>query len=60
METSNGSIHVNLSSATSVKIDASTSNGSVASSLAFSSSNIEGNHLVGTLGDGDANLHIET
>ena len=60
METSNGSIDVDLGSAPSVKVDASTSNGSVASGLQFVSAIIEDNHLVGTAGDGDASLHIET
>ena len=60
METSNGSIEVTLGAAPSVRLDARTSNGSIGSSLQFSSSTIEDDHLVGTLGDGDANLHIET
>ncbi len=60
LKTSNGSIDANLRGTPSVRLDASTSNGSVVSSLQFSGSTIEVNHLVGTLGDGDASLLIET
>ena len=60
LETSNGSITVTLGGAPSVRIDASTSNGSIDSRLLFDGGAIEENGLVGTLGNGDASLYIET
>ena len=61
MTTSNGSIDVKLQGTPSIKLDASTSNGSVVSSIPITiSSGVDEKHLVGTIGDGDAELFIET
>lgn len=61
MTTSNGSIDVKLRGTPSIKLDASTSNGSVVSTIPVTiSSGVDENHLVGTIGDGDAELIIQT
>ncbi len=61
MTTSNGSIDVKLQGTPSVKVDASTSNGSVTSNIPITiASAVDDKHLVGTIGNGDAELFIET
>ena len=54
--TSNGSITVNLGGEPSVNLDASTSNGTVSSKVPILATTTENTHLVGTIGNGDADL----
>lgn len=58
--TSNGSVTVNIEGVPSVELDASTSNGDVESDHPILVTNTDDKHLVGTIGDGDANLYIKT
>ena len=61
MKTSNGSVRVKLQGTPGLKIDATTSNGSINNSLPDMVASIqEKNHLVGTVGDGEAQLAIQT
>ena len=61
METSNGSVRVNLTGTPSVKIDASTVNGTVTTRLPIlTTSTGGGRHVVGTIGTGDADLYART
>ena len=61
MRTSNGNINVTLEGTPSVELDASTSNGSVTSDLPITTTGrVDENHLVGTIGNGDAELSIDT
>ena len=61
IKTSNGSVRVKLQGTPSLKIDATTSNGSITSKLSDMAASIdEKNHLVGTIGDGEAQLVIQT
>ena len=59
--TSNGSISVQLAGEPSLKLDASTSNGSVKCSHPLSGQVTSGkNHLAGVIGAGDASLTLQT
>ena len=61
MATSNGSLGITLRGTPSVRIDASTVNGSVTTRLPILTSSTEGGrHLVGTIGTGDAGLFART
>ncbi len=61
MKTSNGKVRVNLQGTPSLKIDATTSNGSITTELSNMAASIEEkNRLVGTIGDGEAQLVIQT
>ncbi len=60
MTSSNGSVNVNLDDDPSVKLDASTSNGSVSSDFPIVVTSSGRNHLEGTIGDGDADLNVRT
>jgi DUF4097 and DUF4098 domain-containing protein YvlB len=59
--TSNGRIEVELTGTPSVTIDASTSNGEIEHpDVAILATETESDHLVGTIGAGEADLYIET
>jgi hypothetical protein len=59
--TSNGSIEVELTGILSVNLDASTSNGEVKHpDVAILATKTDTDHLVGTIGAGEAELYIET
>lgn len=59
--TSNGSIEVELTGTPSVVLDASTSNGDIRHpDVAILATETESDHLVGTIGAGEADLYIET
>ena len=61
MRTSNGSVTVSLQGEASVELDASSSNGSVTSKLPILITRTQDEkHLVGTIGNGDADLLIRT
>ena len=61
MTTSNGSIEITLRGTPSVKLDASTSNGSVSTELpVLTTGTLDEHHVVGTIGDGDAELIVRT
>lgn len=60
LTTSNGSVNVTLEGTPSVELDAATSHGKVNSELPIMARVTEDNHLVGTIGDGDAELFIRT
>jgi DUF4097 and DUF4098 domain-containing protein YvlB len=60
MRTSNGGITVNVQGEPSLMLDASTSNSSVKSDLPITASTTGDNHLVGTIGDGEAELVLRT
>ena len=60
MRTSNGGVDVTLQGIPSVRLDASTSNGTVTSSLPIVTASTEDTHLAGTLGEGEAELTIHT
>ncbi len=61
MTTSNGSVEVTLRGTPSVKLDGSTSNGSVTSDLQIlTTSSGNQHHLVGTIGEGESRLLIRT
>ena len=61
MATSNGSVDITLRGTPSVKLDASTQNGSVATRLPIlTTSTGDRRHLVGTIGAGDAQLFTRT
>ncbi len=60
LETSNGSVTVELEGTPSVKLDASTSRGEVSSELPIEASRTQKQRLVGTIGDGEAELFIRT
>ena len=58
--TSNGNVVVELLGTPSVSLDASTSNGDVTCELPITATVTGDEHLVGTIGDGEANLYIHT
>jgi DUF4097 and DUF4098 domain-containing protein YvlB len=58
--TSNGNVDVELLGTPSIKLDASTSNGDIASELPITATTTSDDHLVGTIGDGEADLYIRT
>ena len=58
--TSNGRVDVELAGEPSIGFDASTSNGEIDITLPVSTSLVEKNHVVGTIGDGEASLYIHT
>ena len=61
MNTSNGSVNVKLEGEPSVKLDASTSNGTISSRLPIlTTSTGDKNHVLGTIGEGEAELDIRT
>ena len=61
MTTSNGSVEIKLQGTPSVKLDASSGNGSVTTRLPIlTTSPGDERHLVGTIGDGDAELFVST
>jgi DUF4097 and DUF4098 domain-containing protein YvlB len=60
LETSNGGVTVELEGTPSVDLDASAGNGRVTSKLSIEATRTETGHLVGTIGDGEAELFIRT
>jgi DUF4097 and DUF4098 domain-containing protein YvlB len=61
LKTSNGSLKVRLRGEPSLKLEASTTNGSVNCSQPLSEQGLSGkNHLAGTIGSGDASLTLRT
>lgn len=58
--TSNGNVVVELLGTPSVSLDASTSNGDVNCELPITATVTGDEHLVGTIGDGEADLYIHT
>lgn len=60
IRTSNGRIDVTIEGTPSIALDASTSNGRVTSELPISVVRSERGELVGTIGDGDAELEVST
>ncbi len=58
--TSNGDVVVELLGTPSVSLDASTSNGRVTCELPITATVTGDEHLVGTIGDGEADLYIRT
>jgi hypothetical protein len=58
METSNGTVTVELEGTPSVNLDASTNRGEVTSELPIEASTTKKQRLVGTIGGGEAELHI--
>jgi len=58
--TSNGSVDVELLGTPSVSLEATTSNGDITSELPMTDALIEDDRIVGTVGDGEANLYIST
>jgi len=60
METSNGQVMVDLEGEPSVSLEATTSNGTVKSEFPILATETGKGRLVGTLGDGEADLHVET
>ena len=60
MRTSNGSVSVTLRGTPSLRFDASTSNGTVKSELPVLATSTGDQHLAGTIGDGEAELSVET
>lgn len=58
--TSNGNVDVELMGTPGIKLDASTSNGDVTSELPITATTTSDDHLVGTIGDGEADLYIKT
>jgi DUF4097 and DUF4098 domain-containing protein YvlB len=58
--TSNGSVQVELTGTPSVHLDASTSNEKVKCGLPILATKTDSNHLVGTIGAGEAELFIQT
>ena len=61
LKTSNGSIKVRLRGEPSLKLEASTSNGSVKCSRSLVDQGLSGkNHLIGIIGSGDASLTLQT
>jgi hypothetical protein len=60
LETSNGSVTVELGGTPSVELDASTSRGEVTSELSIDASKTKKQELVGTIGEGEADLVIRS
>ena len=61
LKTSNGSVTVRLRGEPSLKLEASTTNGSVRCSRPLAEQGLSGkNHLAGTIGSGDASLTLRT
>jgi hypothetical protein len=60
MVTSNGRVDVELPGSPSVSLDASTSNGEINITLPITTSLVEKDHIVGTIGGGEADLYIRT
>jgi DUF4097 and DUF4098 domain-containing protein YvlB len=58
--TSNGNVDVELLGTPSIELDASTSNGDITSELPITATTTSDDHLVGTIGDGEADLYIRT
>jgi hypothetical protein len=58
--TSNGDVDVELQGTPNVSLDAETSNGKVTSELPITATSTGDAHLVGTIGDGEADLHVRT
>jgi DUF4097 and DUF4098 domain-containing protein YvlB len=53
-------VDVELLGTPSIKLDASTNNGDVTSELPITATSTGDDHLVGTIGDGEADLYIRT
>ncbi len=60
MVTTNGRVDVELRGSPSISMDASTSNGEINITLPITTSLVEKNHIVGTIGGGEATLYIRT
>ena len=58
--TSNGNVDVELLGTPSIELDASTNNGDVTSELPITATTTSDDHLVGIIGDGEADLYIES
>jgi len=58
--TSNGDIDVELTGTPSVHLDASTSNEKIKCALPILATKTDSDHLIGTIGGGEADLYIET
>ena len=60
LTSSNGKINVELWAPISISLDASTSNGDITCEVPILATKTEDDHLVGTIGDGEADLYIRT
>ena len=60
IRTSNGSVSINLPGLLRVSLDASTSNGSVVSRIPMTTISFEKTHLRAIVGNGDAELSVQT
>ncbi len=60
MKTSNGKVDVELLGTPSVSLEASTSNGEITTDLPLMVSSVSKSRLVGTIGDGEADLDVST
>jgi DUF4097 and DUF4098 domain-containing protein YvlB len=60
LETSNGRVTVELLGEPSVRIDAENSNGDISTDLPLTLESTSKNHIVGTIGGGEADLYIRT
>jgi DUF4097 and DUF4098 domain-containing protein YvlB len=60
LETSNGRVNVELLGEPSVRIDASNSNGDITTDLPLTIESTSRHELVGTIGDGEADLYVRT
>ena len=60
LESSNGRIEVELWAPISINLDASTSNGDIDCEVPILATTTKDDHLVGTIGDGEADLYIDT
>jgi hypothetical protein len=58
--TSNGRVVVELRGEPSISLDASTTNGEINTTLPITTSLVEKNRIVGTIGDGEAGLYVRT
>ena len=58
--TSNGKVDVELLGTPSVELDASPSNGDITCEFSITATTTGDDHLVGTIGDGEADLHISS
>ena len=60
MVTSNGAVEIELENNPSIALEAKTSNGSIDSELPVLATTTKSEHLLGTIGDGQAELYVRT
>lgn len=60
LTSSNGNVNIELWSPVSISLDASTSNGDITCEVPIMATTTEDDHLVGTIGNGETGLYIET